>query len=213
MDEPSDTVEQTPEDVFRTAIFFEIALGGLALVLGWMLGPDARALIPKLESANLPEIGMACLYGVVAAIPILIAIEILKRIPWEPVRELERLGDDGILQMLLSLNPLELVAISLCAGVGEELLFRGWLLPWMAGGSLDAGQTELIAAMIGSSIAFGLVHPITKLYAVLAALMGLYFAWLLVFSGNLLVPILAHATYDAAQLMITSWQTHRKESD
>jgi membrane protease YdiL (CAAX protease family) len=156
---------------------------------------------------------LGILYGCLAAIPVLIAIEIIRRIPCEPVRELERLSDDGMFRTLLSLKPLELILISICAGVGEELLFRGWLLFWLAG--LDASgpaptMFEYGAALAASSVAFGLVHPITKLYVVLATLMGLYFGLLVLLTGNLLIPIAAHATYDAVQLIITGYREDRK---
>ena len=68
---------------------------------------------------------------------------------------------------LLSLSPVELILISICAGVGEELLFRGWLLYWLAGYAPAGAESRMFeygAALVASSIAFGLVHPITKLY-------------------------------------------------
>ena len=61
---------------------------------------------------------------------------------------------------------------------------------------------HVIAAVIGSSIIFGLVHPMTKLYIVIATIMGIYFAVLLVWTENLLIPIAAHAAYDAVQMLI-----------
>jgi membrane protease YdiL (CAAX protease family) len=45
-------------------------------------------------------------------------------------------------------------------------------------------------------VLFGLLHPITPTYAVLAALMGAYLGGVWLASGNLLVPIVAHALYD-----------------
>lgn len=199
-----DTVEQTPDDVFRLAIVFETGLGVLALALGWLLGPDPRTLVPELDPDGLVRIGMGLLYGVIAAVPILGAVEVLRRLPWEPVRELERLSDDGMVKLLLKLGPLELALISICAGVGEELLFRGWMMAWMSGAGAQPTSLEIGVGLVGSAIAFGLVHPITKLYVVLATLMGIYFGGLLLISGNLLVPIAAHATYDAAQLILTA---------
>ncbi len=220
MDEPEDSVEYTADDVFRTAVGFEVALGALAIILGLLVGPDARLWLPKLEPSQFATIGWGCLHGLAAAIPMLITIEVLKRIPWKPIKDLESLGDDGMLKTLLALGPAELAVISLCAGVGEELLFRGWLLPWIAGDSLgtsridlfssDFRAPELWAGIVGSSIAFGLVHPITKLYVVIAAIMGLYFSVLLIGTGNLLVPIVAHAAYDAAQLFFASRQQARE---
>jgi membrane protease YdiL (CAAX protease family) len=223
---------QSPDEVFITAVLFEISLGLIALALGWGLGPDPRELIPKLTfdkdslwTAVAGPVGWdtavgGVLLGLAAAIPILIMIEILRRIPCEPVRELERISDDGMMKTLLSLRPMEMIAISLCAGIGEELLFRGWLMYWLAetyqtltiatGGTANH-TAGLVAALIVSSIAFGLVHPITKLYVVLAAVMGLYFGGLAIWTGNLLVPITAHAAYDAVQMLITS-RADRRES-
>jgi membrane protease YdiL (CAAX protease family) len=40
--------------------------------------------------------------------------------------------------------------------------------------------------------------------------MGLYFGGLVLYTGNLLVPIAAHATYDAVQLIMTARQEARE---
>jgi hypothetical protein len=40
--------------------------------------------------------------------------------------------------------------------------------------------------------------------------MGLYFGSLVLFTGNLLVPIAAHATYDAVQLILTARNERRE---
>lgn len=208
MDEPTETTEQTPDDVFLTAVLFESSLGLLAFFFGWALGPDPRDLIPELDLQETWPIISGVLYGCLAAIPILIFIEAVRRLPWEPVRELERLTDDSLIKTLLKLRPGELVVISVCAGIGEELLFRGWMLPWLAGSAGgDPTQFEFVLALVASSVAFGLMHPITKLYVVLAALMGVYFGVLMLWSGNLLVPIAAHAAYDAVQLILTARQS------
>lgn len=207
--------EQSPDEVFLTAVLFEGALGVLALVLGWAIGPSARATIPEFVSEQWWQIASGLLYGSLAAIPILLFIEFVRRIPCEPVRELERLTDDEMIRSLLALRPSELIVISICAGIGEELLFRGWLMYWLAeGGAMATGSTAsplaLGAAVVVSSIVFGLFHPITKLYVVLATLMGIYFGALAIYTGNLLVPIAAHATYDAAQLIMTARSERKK---
>ncbi|MDB4476657.1 CPBP family intramembrane metalloprotease [bacterium] len=209
--EDPDNAEQTPDRVFLSAALFELALAALALFLGWAIGPSARATVPELVIDEVWPILSNVLLGCVAAGPILLFVEIIRRIPWEPIRELERLTDDGMLRTLLQLRPPELIMVSICAGIGEELLFRGWLMYWLADlvGLADfsggADTTLAIGIALGlSSLVFGLFHPITKLYVVLAALMGLYFGGLVLYTGNLLVPIAAHATYDAVQLILTA---------
>ena len=215
MDEEDESIEQTPDSLFAWGVIYECALGVVAIVLGWFLGPDPRTFLPELTAADAWAIGVGIGQGLVAAIPILILVAILQKIPWEPIREIERLSDDGVIAALLELRTVELCLLSLCAGVGEELLFRGWLMPWLAGADevsigatlkIDPYSINWILALIGSSIAFGLVHPITRLYVFLAGLMGMYFGILLMATENLLVPIIAHAAYDAVQLLITSHQ-------
>lgn len=200
--------EQSPDEVFLTAVLFESALAVVALVLGWAMGPSARQFVPELDWDQIGTLVAGVAQGLVAAIPILIAIELIRRVPWEPILELERLTDDHMIRSLLKLQPSELIVISLCAGIGEELLFRGWLMYWIADGLTLAvpdvsAQVVLILALVASSVVFGFFHPITRLYIVLATLMGIYFGALVIWTGNLLVPIVAHAAYDAAQLLIT----------
>jgi membrane protease YdiL (CAAX protease family) len=51
-------------------------------------------------------------------------------------------------------------------------------------------------AIVSVAVLFGLLHAVNAAYAVLAALMGLYLGWLWTATGNLAVPIVAHAVYD-----------------
>ena len=48
---------------------------------------------------------------------------------------------------------------------------------------------------------FGLAHSVTRTYAILATIIGLYFGWLWLATGNLLVPITTHAVYDFLALV------------
>ena len=56
----------------------------------------------------------------------------------------------------------------------------------------------MTAGLIGSNIIFGLVHAVTPLYAVLAALVGIYLGLSLDYGGdrNLLIPVIIHGLYD-----------------
>jgi uncharacterized protein len=82
-----------------------------------------------------------------------------------------------------------ILLISLLAGLGEELLFRGVLQP-------------LIGLPL-ASLVFGAVHVGGRGfvgYGVWAACIGALFGWLMVVTGGLLAPIVAHAVYDALAL-------------
>ena len=64
-------------------------------------------------------------------------MELIRRIPWARLQELEKLSDDQMIGALVRLRVPELLVIGLCAGVGEELLLRGWLMGWLRDGLND----------------------------------------------------------------------------
>lgn len=81
----------------------------------------------------------------------------------------------------------DLFFISLCAGVSEELLFRGVI------------QVKL--GIVGASIIFGLLHCITPAYCVMATIMGFYMGGLFLYYDSLLVPVQVHFVYDLGALI------------
>lgn len=87
--------------------------------------------------------------------------------------------------------------MALGAGVTEEILFRGVFQTWLA------GHAPAAIAIIIPNIVFGLLHARTVAYALIAGFVGVYLGALLHFTGNLLVPIIAHALYDAIALDVT----------
>jgi membrane protease YdiL (CAAX protease family) len=56
-------------------------------------------------------------------------------------------------------------------------------------------------ALVAVAVLFGMVHALNVGYALLATLMGLYLGWLWMATGNLMVPIVAHAVYDFLALL------------
>ncbi len=190
------------DSVFVTAITVELGMGFIALLLGWLLSVDVRQWLPVLSAENSWLILSSLLWGSLAAMPMLAAVELIERIDWAPFRELRELDQLPVVAALLRLSPAELIAISIAAGVGEELLVRGWLMGWLIG-SLDTATPLTIGiGLVASSLAFGLMHPVTPTYIVLATLIGMYLGAMVIVSGNLLIPIAAHAVYDAAHLLL-----------
>lgn len=219
MNDEVNPAEETPDDfLFVWACGFELAIGVVGLAIASAVGLDARAYLGRLDQLTWQSVGIDLGIGAIASIPMLIAIALLMKVPHESITAIKRLSDVPTMKALLSLSRLELITLSVCAGIGEELAFRGCLLPWIAslrdsnapmantfdvGDSLrSAAPAMLTAAVVLSSIAFGLLHPITKLYVFVASLMGVYFAALMIATDSLLVPIIAHAAYDAAQFLI-----------
>jgi hypothetical protein len=98
----------------------------------------------------------------------------------------------------------ELAMIAVLAGVSEELLFRGVLQ------TVVARWTTPLVGLAVASLVFGGLHAISRLYFVLATLIGCYLGWLLLEFDDLAAPIVAHGLYDFVAL---AYLTRNQESE
>jgi uncharacterized protein len=89
-------------------------------------------------------------------------------------------------------------AVSISAGICEELLFRGLLIT----AGIAAGWPPIVAVLASSAL-FGLVHLYQGwLGMLLAPVLGLAMAWLYLPTGSLLFPIVLHALIDLRGLVM-----------
>src|SRR5262249_17500467 len=168
-------------------VAFEGSLAGMAWLLGWWLGR------PALDSFrwDLWDAGL----GVATGLVMVLAFFAMIRCPWDPLVRMRLFFDRVVRPLFQTCTLLDLTLISVLAGLGEEMLFRGviqavvddWFGRW--------------PALIVASLLFGLVHPITPTYMIVAALFGAYLGWVWLVSANLLVVIIAHALYDLIVLI------------
>jgi membrane protease YdiL (CAAX protease family) len=182
------------------AALFEASLAFLAVFLGWMFSQ------PPMKTVQVDLYSL--LMGMLAVLPLLAMLWACQRVSWRPILAVRRALDDLIVPMFKDCTWSQLAEISLLAGVGEELLFRGVFQAGMADWTGDFLPHTPASALLGDWIAiisvaivFGLLHAVNAAYAVLASLMGLYLGWLWWATGNLTVPIVAHAVYDMLALM------------
>jgi len=167
----------------------------------------ALALGAWLDAAPFAELrwswrGLA--WGIAATAPLLLGLWWCLRTSAPSVARLVRLVEERLAPLFAGSTTLELVILAAMAGLGEEALFRGvvqtaladHLVPWLA--------------VLVTGLLFGAAHWLTTSYAVLAAIVGVYLGWLLLASGNLLVPILAHALYDFVALSILVRRAERR---
>lgn len=181
-DQPTDR-----QGIVLLAITVEGGLIIIAWILGWILGP-----LP-LEHFTFTALGT--LHGVLATIPIFLVFLATYHYPIGPLRRLKQVSAEFIGPVLASCTVIDMLGISILAGLGEEMLFRGvlqaafdqWMPFWLA--------------LVLASVLFGVLHAITPAYAVLATVMGAYLGWLYHFTGNLFVPSLVHALYDFLVLL------------
>jgi len=167
--------------LLRISVLVEGGMLLAAIVLGLLLG------VPYWMSARLDWASVAA--GIAAGIVMLVVAAIFteSRLPFavQMRRDMDRL-----VGLFRGATPMDFLFISLLAGAGEEAFFRGLLQT-----GLDA-YLGLPLAITLSALAFGLVHFISRSYIAFAAVLGILFSGLYVWSGNIVVPMLAHATYD-----------------
>jgi membrane protease YdiL (CAAX protease family) len=173
--------------VLFLAVAVEGGLVGLAGLGGWLLGPDPLGTL-RWEPIDL-------LWGMLAAMPMLVLFAVCIISNSGPLARIRQLTAELIQPLFAPLTVGDLALVSLLAGLGEEMLFRGVL----QSGLSDCWGTT--AGLVGASLLFGICHALTATYALLATLMGAYLGWLWLVSGNLLVPVVAHALYDFVALL------------
>ncbi len=127
---------------------------------------------------------------------LLLLFVILLRASAAPFRRIREILERVLLPLMRNCHWLEIAAVSIAAGVGEEWLFRGFLQ-----GEL-ASHLSYVPAIVLASIVFGFCHYITHTYFILATVLGAVFGWLYFATNNLLIVIVIHALYDFIALLI-----------
>lgn len=182
-----------PSSIGKSASFLRSAVAGEAglLLLAWAL---ARWLnISPLEELR-PTLGNL-LWGIAAALPLLLGLIWMLTSESGPVRRLVTLVEDQVGALLAGCSMLQLGVLAVVAGACEEILFRGVIQ-----GGLTRWLPE-VWALLATSVLFGLVHFASRTYALFAGVMGLYLGALFLVQGSLLAPIVAHSLYDFIALV------------
>ena len=99
------------------------------------------------------------------------------------------------------LAPWEVLVIAVCSGLSEEMLFRGALQP-----ALGVTLTTLIFALLHIG-----PNPRFIPWTFMALVGGIIFGSLLIWTGNLVAPVLAHVTVNFLNLRFLSLDGRRVE--
>lgn len=155
----------------------------LALVLAWLLQ------INPFDRFHWSA--QAVVLGIVSTIPMLALFVWTWRLPYQAFKDIKEFLIEGLGPFLADCRWYDLVWVALLAGYSEELMFRGVL-------QTTFSHWGLLTGLLVSNLIFSLAHAVTRMYVLLAALLGLYLGILFQFaeSGNLLIPMLTHAIYD-----------------
>ncbi len=180
--------------ILAIALFMEGGLFVLALFLAWLMNVN---LILSSDSV----FGDLVLGTAGTLIPlILFHFALSKRAYSIPgFRSLKVTIIRDVKKIFSHLNLFDLFMISLLAGIGEEMFFRGVL------------QTKF--GIIAASMLFGLAHCISVPYVVVTTIMGFYIGIIFQLSGSLLVPIHLHFLYDLSALLYLRYAVKEEYED
>src|SRR4051794_13721906 len=121
-EEPLEETEDDPPGhgvVIIFAVFFEAGLAPFSLLLGWLLGhPPLERFVWSAQDA---------VWGAVAAVPLIGLFLAMLRWPVGPLAKVKAFCEEDVVPLFNESYWSELALISLSAGVGEEMLFRGVL--------------------------------------------------------------------------------------
>ncbi len=141
---------------------------------------------------------MALVQSVITLIPMLIMLTILKKTTHPHFTAFREKQIEVFSKIGFRFTPMRIFLMSLGAGIGEEMLFRGALQGWLSEFS------PIIIAIILPAMIFGALHNANLTYMVIASLIGVYLGVSFVITDNIAVPIIAHALYDIIALHSTS---------
>lgn len=176
------------KDILISTILVEGGLVLLAVILAWFLGPSLWS--------SFSFSWDAVLWGCLGAVPPLLILLVIDRFPIGPLKHVADISDQFLRPLLRPCRWPDYFLLATLAGFCEELLFRGWLQPYLA------MWMPLWASVIIGGCVFGLCHLITPTYFIIAWLISLYVAALLIWSENLLVPMIAHGVYDLIAIFV-----------
>ena len=176
-------------------IIFEGSMALAGALLALVFGLDLSKAFQTSDATDLFN-QLALGVGIAAAMGIVFTF--LDYIPWSQLKKVSEKTKEIVNEAFKNISRFNRFLVCLLAGVGEEVLFRGFIFiaifefwPW----GLEFNM-NIFAAIIVSSVLFGLGHSITLMYFILTALLGTAFCLVFLWTGSLIAPIVAHTLYD-----------------
>lgn len=192
----SGTSEIPAPSLMAVSIVTQVLVAAATLAYVWLRAK--RAPLPILGFRSpLPRTALTALAGGLAGAAVL---QVLLRgiVPeaWRPEHSFTTAVQDGT-PMVIGLVFVTGVVV---APLVEETVFRGYLM------AAFARRFGFVAAALGSSVVFGLVHLASgPVSASFAFLLGLVLCWVYKKSGSLWMSVLIHAATNALAFTIAAW--------
>ncbi|MCB9549490.1 MAG: CPBP family intramembrane metalloprotease [Myxococcales bacterium] len=161
----------------RTLLLLYAALAGGTVVMALAFGGTLGALVQPRTPAFFPALDLGL--GLAVGLAVVLLGRVLDRVA--AARNLNLY----LRELLAPIEPRHALGIAVLGSLAEELLFRGFLQPY-----LGLGVTAVV---------FGVVHHVPRrrdllLWPLAATLMGLVFGGLYELRGGILAPTVAHIT-------------------
>lgn len=176
-------------------MLFETGLGFVGVVIAWAAGIGLTNQLAVSQDA--------VLRGVLTSLPMIVLLVAFYESAWQPLLRLRREVERVVVDLFQGCGWFEFALVSIAAGIGEEVLFRGALQPLVIHWTVPWVGVAVVALL------FGLAHALTPAYFLAATLIGVYFGWLALAYDDLVAPIVAHAVYDAFALMFIQFRAGR----
>ena len=141
--------------------------------------------LPWFGSLDFASIAL-CMIAVVVAYAAIYGITCHAWLNTVEMRQLNR----KLTGMFQNLSWPQLIILSISAGVGEELLFRGLLQTWLI------ANLNPLWGILGASLVFGLMHYLNATYIILTFVLGCLFGIAYHMTNSLLMVMAAHTLYD-----------------
>ena len=184
-----DAPKPPASSLVTVAVAFELALAGVGGIIGWLAGvPIAELIWPE------PKVATAIGVGLLATVPMMPLLIVMLLCQWRPIAWLRRLVTRFVRQVFGAAKLWQLALVSVAAGLGEEVLFRGAIQP------IAVGYTTPLVGILITSLLFGAVHAASWSYFWLATVVGAYLGLLAQWRGEILSAAIAHALYDLVAL-------------
>lgn len=203
--------EPNPEQFLLTSVTFYVVMTAFSQTGCTYLNihPDLFAQIFVFN----PD--MATIWSVPLLLSLAMVLLVDERV--EFVKEVKELMVDGVIPNVAPTGANGILMLSLGAGIGEEALFRGFLMPLLSNGILERGlggtEVATYASLGVTSVIFGALHAITPAYQIWATLAGFLFGWEYLNDG-LGSAMFTHCFYDfiAFAFIILLWGKPKQAS-
>jgi membrane protease YdiL (CAAX protease family) len=168
-----------------TALLFQGSIGVAGLILIWLFAiPVNTGGLSWVQDLTGGLLGALGTYGI-----LLLLSHIPGLFPDSMGRQMR-----GLHRFATEFGWLALAALSIVAGVGEELLFRGAVQGWLA------ETVGYPIAIVVTSLLFGLVHYVSFTYFLVATALGLLLGSAYAISDSIVLVMVWHAVYDMVAL-------------